>query len=306
MAYNDYKDIIDLLILLLIIGIIQITLPIFALTLGRGGEEAFNLLKSSLYWGLIISGMILFAILKVAEFLSKKFPKINEKIGWMGTYIHDYEKAPLPYVKGFKWLRNPLKTLIVFIPIFMIFGVFTVYNNTFFSETPIPKSEFQQITPLGETVLSVEPSGGEIWNPINLLIGLPSSIFIWLARRNKISNFTAYTLIFATSLILYPLAWVGYHKLIYGSSEVALRYSLFFGFITALITILTGSIIPAWIFKDMSNLYKYFNVRYADESILFATIIFIIFYSIIVSFIWLLLRKRKQAYTEKEVLGNRG
>ena len=304
MAYKDFKDIIDLLILILVIILVQVMLPTLALTTGRGGEEAFNLIKSSLYGWLISIGIFLFIILKVGEFIGKKSKNLYEKIGWMGTYIHDYEKAPMSYIKGFAWLKSPFKTVLVFIPIFMIFGMFITYQNTFF--TDIPKAEFQQITPLGETILSVEPAGGEIWNPINIFLGLTSSIFIWLANMGKISKPVAYVLLFATGLIIYPLVWVGYHNLIYGSSEVALRFVFFFGFITALLTLLTGSIIPAWIFKDMSNLYRFLNLKFSNEGILFGTIIFLIFYLIIVAFVWMLLRKRKQVYTEKEILASGG
>lgn len=311
--FKDFKDIINLIIFIIIVAIVSFAFPLMALTIGRGGEAQQNieLFQIMGVWGLI--GIIVFGALKVGELITSRFKsnkKIYAKIGWIGTVLHDPEKGVLPSIKKggfgdedketfflFKWIESPFKLLAVSIPFFAVISLFLLFRKSLL--TALPTLTFQQISKFAEGILAVEPSGLEIFLPLAFL-GFVIHFAHYLEDTEKIPKGFKWAIIFLVPF-LYGLLWMGMHRLIHPDSDIALGFVYIFGVISAYLVVLTGSIIPAWVFKDMNNLFSYLEgVLKSNEEVLALTIISIVIYTIIVSIIWFISSRIKKRFTSKE------
>ena len=228
----------------------------------------------------------------------KNNKKVYAKFGWIGTVLHDPEKGLLTSIKKgglddeeketifiFRWIENPLKLLAVSIPVFSLFSLFLMFRKSLL--TALPKLTFQQITPFAEGILSVEPTGLEIFLPL-AFFGLLVHFFHYLEDTGKLPKGIKWVFIMLLPF-LYGLLWMAMHTHLHSDSQIALSFVYMFGVISAYLVALTGSIIPAWVFKDMNNLFSYLDgALKSNEEVLAVTITFIVIYIIIVGAIWIL------------------
>lgn len=266
---DSVSDIIGVIVLFLFLGF-EIVLAALSLFAGHGAENDVNreIFMFSAIFGLF--GAILILLSKLGRWIVI-LTKQENKVGWINCILHDVDTSFIPVnKKGFTWIKNPfILALACLIPA-SILGVVQVYQGTFWSE--IPKRVVQQINPVAESILSTIPSDMEIYLPI-AITGLLISLTIWLVKKNKISKETSYPLIYMGIPIVYTLIWLGDHLLHHGDSDLAIRYVMLFGIISAYLLVIFRSLIPVLIFKITNNLYQYLNGAIgSDETILFITI----------------------------------
>jgi len=302
--FKDFKDIIFFIEGVIIVSIVSFALPLIALTLGRGGEEQQNIELFQIMGVWILIGVILIGILKVGELIATRFKnneKVYRKIGWIGTILHDPEKGLLTNIKKggfegksketfilFRWMENPFLLFAWSIPFFSIISLILMFKKSLLTE--LPHLVFQQISPFAQGVLSVEPSGGEIFLPLAFL-GLFISFMFYLENVGKLPKGIKWIFIMLSPFV-YGLLWMGLHKLLHPDSEIALNYVYIFGVISAYLLILTGSIIPSYVFKDTNNLFKYLSSALkSNEQILAVTITIIFIYVLLLLAITLIFRK---------------
>ena len=82
------------------------------------------------------------------------------------------------------------------------------------------------------------------------------------------------------------LYWVINHLLRYQGSDVTITTVFFFGLIMALITILTGSFIPAWIMHISNNFFIDVQRFYSSDTVFIYSIIFLILMVVTYGFIY--------------------
>lgn len=307
--FEEFKDIINFIIIVLFIALFSFIIPLLAITLGHGGEEQQNieLFQIMGVWGII--GIVIIGLLKLGEFITNQFKgkEVYRKIGWIGVSLHDPEKGLLTNIKQwgfedknkptfilFRWMESPFYLLVFSLPFFAIVALILLLKKSLL--TALPNLTFQQISKFAEGVLAVEPAGLEIFLPLAFL-GLFIHIMFYLEDIKTLPKGIKWIPIMLFPLI-YGLLWMGLHKLLHPDSQIALSYVYIFGVISAYLVVLTGSIIPAWVFKDMNNLFSYLEgALKSNEKILALTMMIIFIYLIIIGavvFIKYSLKNRKQ------------
>lgn len=302
--FKDFKDMLNVVYLGLFASIISFGIPLLAITLGRGGEAQVNIELFELMGVLGLIGLILIFLLKIPELILSFFKseKVFNKLGWIGTILHDPEKGLLTSIKQndkpfflFRWMRNPFLLFIWSVPVFALFSLFLLFRDSIL--TARQSITLQQIAPLAEGILAVEPQGLEIFLPLAFL-GLIVTTIIYLAKRFKMPKPVMWIFIMLTPF-LYGLLWMGVHKLAHGDSELALGFVYMFGVVSAYLVILTGSIIPAWVFKDMNNLFGHLgDTLQSNQQVLAVTLTVLFIWIAIAIVVTILIRnfskKRRQ------------
>lgn len=266
-AFKDFLGSVGLFIFF-VVEIVLVTFSLF----GQGGAESeTNLFVVLLSLGLGIFGALLIVLLKLSQFLIKKF-NAEKNYGWMGAIVHDVEESPLPVnKKGFTWMKNPFIFALVMIIPSSILGVIQVFQQTFF--TALPRRVPQQITEAAKGILSSIPADFEIWIPV-AIAGLLISIFIWQARTKRISTATSQILIYIAVPIIYTIIWTVNHFFRHGASTPAIQFVILFGLISAYLLVLFRSVIPVLILKITNNFYQFLSAEIqANETILMITIV---------------------------------
>ena len=280
--YQDYKKTSDWFILVLVYGILVWLLPYIALFGFKGAESEFNVSLVSFYYGSTIP-LLLISMGEFVQFLSRKDNKFYKALGWWGSIIVNpemsilYNKKTSDYYKGFRWIKKTSFLLWISLIIFPIFGIFAIVNNTFL--TALPFQTTQQIYPLGEAILEVEPAGSEI---LGLFFIISMNMFIWkyVQKRAEFDDAIYWAISMPISIILGILYGVVLHFFRYSSSDQSLYAVAIFWLTCTLLIIIFANIFIVWLFKDLNNLFRWLNEKFADEK----TIIFIGFF---VAFVFL-------------------
>ena len=295
--YDNFKHVIDWFIFILAFGFFAFFLPLMALFGFRGAESAFNRELVTFYYGLGIITVILISVGELAQFASKFSPKIYNAIGWLGSIIHNPEMALLwnkqkqRFFKGFRWSQKTLILLWVGIIFFPIIGIFQVVNNTFLVDLP---HIAQQILPIGEAILEVEPSGTEIFGLV-FLVGLNMFIWRYVQKRNGFDDFIYWVITIPTSIVVGVVFYgLPLHFFRYAGSDQSLFGVAIFWFLAVMLLILFGNIFIVWLFKDVNNLFKFLNGKYSDDTIIVYTGIIIGIIAVVRIFIWLIRRERNK------------
>ncbi len=102
---DKWRDLVHSLIFI-IYCVLIVMIVVGALTLGRGAELDFNLIKSNFYFLMLIFAMVGIVAGKFAQYLAKRSKTFDKKIGWFGSFIFDWEEGLLSKAKGFEWLSK--------------------------------------------------------------------------------------------------------------------------------------------------------------------------------------------------------
>jgi hypothetical protein len=259
---SEYEDIRKDWRAVFVLSIIVLALMVvsgYALTAGRGLSDNTFVLRFTIYSILGGAGILFLFIVNLYNFLNRT--------RLVKTIVHEPEES---LVGSLKTVRNPwllsLLTMIVFLVPLYFLGKF---SNTFFSGIPF---EAQQITTFSNIWAdSVFPALAE-----NLFIFIPLClVYTWNWKKNWRSN---RGLFYSINLLLIPLlfafAWQAFHWSVYGSNEVALLSTFFFGLIGVLVSMITVSFIPWAIMHFLTNfmlsLKKYGLM--SNDSVTFAII----------------------------------
>ena len=146
--------------------------------------------------------------------------------------------------------------------------------QTAFSD--IPKFEIQQITKTAEIVLNVEPSALAETLMVGWFIGLLIGFFKFLVWKKNLPEWSYF--FFSIVIIgVMGVLWLSYHNARYGSDEVASLFTLFFGMGGALLTVLTGSLLPWLAWHQTNNLFVIMGLVLSKEINIVVTAVIIIF-----------------------------
>ena len=148
----------------------------------------------------------------------------------------------------------------------------------------IPQVQVQQITPTTDVLFTTfVPSWSETMAILFILFTLLGLVAYLLAKYVKDKNL-ALILFFTIAIIpvslLIALSWGGLHTIVYGNSDAEFLATLIFGYIGSVMTIITGTFIPFFIWHVMNNLFaKLSELVTMNEDIIFiAGITWVIFF----------------------------
>lgn len=224
-----------------IVSIVLLALMVvsgYALTAGRGLDDNTFVLRFTIYSILGGAGILFLFVSNLYNFLNRT--------RLIKTIVHDPEEG---IFRGVKTVRNPLLLFLITVILFLVPLYFLgKFSNTFFSAIPF---KVQQITTFSNLWAdSVFPALAE-----NLLFFIPICLlYTWNFKKNYRRN---QGLFYAINLLLIPLlmafAWEFFHYKVYGSNEVALLGTFFFGLVGVLATMVTVSFIPWAVLHFLTN-----------------------------------------------------
>jgi len=254
-----------------------------------------------IYYIMIVVALIGLPILKIREMIitSKGEHPANQSDPKLISvaYIHDPEQDGMFYNltkgKGMKWSLSMFRMFMIFGLFFGGVGIIQVLTN--FSFVGIPQMPFQ-ITAFGEVFFSAEPPAfAETMMAIfvfSLLMGLNG----WLSSKFRWGKIGYWTMGLLVCLVVGGL-WMGYHSIVYGSSEKDLLATFIFGFGGSFLTLAFGSWIPWWSWHFFNNIFvklSQLTTVLSEDVILFSGIIWLfVFISHVSAEFWLARRGKR-------------
>lgn len=278
------------LIWILVIGFTLTLILGTAFGLIGGGFEIDQFISTFNFYGFFVTGgAIVLASLKFGEIITN---------GKIDAIIHDPEDSPSIF-KNSKLVRNPIKLFIICVLIFGFLGWFGTTQNLFFARTPQFIFPEQQVTEGATLYFNTEPSAtGETFLFVVIMsLILTGANYLFKVKHKGDKKWVQTLMTFVLPFVI-GFLWMGYHSLRYGGTEVALFSTFLFGFLGALMTLLTNSIIPWWTWHFMNNFFFQANILFSDERILvFSILIFILF---IIPALFILFKKDKNGRNDKK------
>lgn len=266
--------------------LIAIFLMLFLGLWGRGFELKDIIYKYQTYGIMILGAVILLSALVFIKVTTKG--RVGEVI------IHHPENSILGKLgKIPRVIKNPLRLTILCFMLFLPMGILATQYNTFLV---IPLT-LQQITPLADIGFSTEPAAISESLFLMALISLGLTGLKYLLMKKGKFNWGLYIgLAIPLIVIISVVSWYGLHQLVYGGLEKQLRGVLLFGLTGGIMTAVTFTAIPWWVYHFINNLFFRLNELFSDERILIVGGLFIILFEIF-GFIYLLGGKKKKIET---------
>lgn len=259
------REIVELVGFVVFIVLMSGLLTFLGLFVGRGLEDTESLQKVWFYLGVTAVFLIGVVSLKLYDVVSNR-----ERPLFSGGFIHDPEKGVLG--KLFSKYLSLKNVVFGSLFLFTIVGLFSVVTNTFFAGIP----SFQQsITPMGRLILAVEPAVSSETLILMFLMSVSYGLISYFSR-NRSDNVVLKLFL---SVPLTTVFWVLFHSVRYGFSEVALLGTAVFGFVSALLIVLTGSFIPTYVFHFMNNFFLQAKSLFSTEIILSVSVFWLIILS---------------------------
>jgi hypothetical protein len=174
------------------------------------------------------------------------------------TIVHEPEESVVgDWIVAKKPLLLFLFSVIILLPITLIFAS---VSNTFFSSTPFYSQSFltSATTSVGSFFASLSATVSDAGFP-SLAENLFAFVIISLAytfvykkfyKSNKSVHYIITLLVFP---IVFGLVWMFFHASAYGSNDVALRSTLFFGLVGVFFSMLFMSFIVWAVFHFLTN-----------------------------------------------------
>lgn len=275
---EEYRDDLWNWVIFFVIGF---AISVIGVTLGL---FTFKAIESQLYRELAIFYWVILGVSALALtglLLRNYFRKDEKKFGF--AFIHNPKYGALYQIFGLKWKDKgllasfyKLRYFITFcVLLFSIMGLAWVTQNTFFHQAPIWITE-QQITPLGDFILSIEPASFAESILDILILMLLWSILRYIIKNffsaSKLSKAIYWVVLFTIFPILNGLTRVLYHLSRYQNIEVDLFNVALGGFIETILIVFLGSVLIYYIGHFINNLLYKANELYSDERIFFVAI----------------------------------
>ncbi|MCK9370194.1 hypothetical protein M0R04_09840 [Candidatus Dojkabacteria bacterium] len=277
---NEIKEIIFYLFLGLTTAIIiplfiGFSLLAFEESFVRGASLSFGSLLVTfliyIVFTVVTMGLIIFPIAALVSIKRGEHPATQSNSTWFRIFTVSYifspengllyrtfdglglKKEKNPFRGGFNFIRIIALSIIVF----WLLGILQILAPSL-QFSGVPSLQAQQVTVATDVAfVSLIPAWSETMTILFLLFTFLGITAYFTA---KIKQKTTALLVFFTIAILVcasltALAWAGLHRIVYGNSDVALFATLLFGFIGSVLTILTGTFIPFWIWHIFNNVY---------------------------------------------------
>lgn len=263
---NKTKDYLNFFGTLLFVGFLTYLVS-ESVGLGAGGFDTAIILQQQSFY--LIGGIFAFLIL-CGFMIEQIIKKGDERYGSTVLFSSPGEKPAVGYFKRFSQFR----ILFLSVIIFSIFGLFAFVTKQA-SFTGI-KTLSEQFTPQAQLIYSALLIPGAENLGLALVILVTILVLRIFARKNNWSaaNFAIMTYILVP--IMGAIYWLINHLLHYSGSETSLLAVLGFGFAMSLITVLTGSFIPAWIMHISNNLFFDMQALFTRDSVILLVAVVIV------------------------------
>lgn len=254
-----------------------------------GGVELQDYFQKSVYYPVIgFAGLLGLIALKVINIIKRGKTNVQ-------GIIHDPRYGVLGrFFKDITFFFKPGRLLIASLIFFSLFGLLSVYTNTFVTAIPVVE---QEVTQTGELTLATEPAASSETLFFVFLLSLMISIAAWMQEKYKWSTSVFWVAVFIIVIINGAL-FTGLHLARYGAEESALVSNMIFGTAGSGMTVLTGSIIPFYAWHFCNNLFFKANDMFADDAILAVTLSIMILSALIYGIYSFARRKRKERLGE--------
>ncbi len=283
---NKTKTILNFFGLLLFVGVLTYLIS-ESVGLGLGGFDTEAILQQQSFY--LIGGIFAFLIMCgfVIEYVIRKG---DERYGSNVLFSSLGEKPSVPYFKKFSQFRMLFLSIILF----SILGLVAfITKQTSFTGIKVLGEQF---TPQAELIYSslLVPGAENLGLALVLLVTI--LVLRIFARKNNwtSTNFAIMTYIFVP--LMGTIYWVINHLLRYSGSETNLIAVMGFGFAMALITVLTGSFIPAWILHISNNLFYEMQKLFTRDSVILLVGVIIV----VLIFIYLLIFRKGSKLNEQQ------
>jgi len=264
---------VELILYIFLVGFVLFFPLLIGLAL-RAFEESFikgqalefgSYLANFLTYIPFILGSITLIIFPISElwFLgdSKKHPSTTGGAWYTklftASYVHSPEKNGLLsyiFVKAKNFLKNPIRLFWWSILLFGLFGILLI-GNPQLAVSGVPQLQLQQVTPASEvTFTALVPAWGENASLLFFFMLFMGINQLVLSRLKNKSIYVYFGIGFIICLLMGGV-WLSYHLIAYSSSEASLIGTFIFGFMGSLITMLTGSLIPFFVWHLMNNAF---------------------------------------------------
>lgn len=246
------------------------------------GLFAFNafeteLAKATLYYGL--GGIALICVLALAV-LSVKFK-------WAIAYLFEPSLSLFGDTPFEKYIT--VRRVIHFgILLGLILSYVSIITQTSFVALP---SIEQQVTATGQIILSAEPAASSETLVMVAVISLLVGLSVWFIDKYDLPEITLKLFLFLIC-VLNAGIWTAFHLARYGASETNLGGTAFFGFFGSLMTVLSGSPLPWYIWHVFLNIFVKMKEIFSSELAQNVILGIIIFY-VIALVIGFIIRQRK-------------
>jgi hypothetical protein len=275
------KNIVNFFVLALIIGILTFLVP-QSIGLGAGGFDSAEVLQQ---FGFYLVGGIFLLLLIVAFIIELVIKKGDERYG---SSIAFSSQGQVPHIPFFKRFSN----LQLFILSTIVFGIMGLVVTTLRQTSFIGyKTLEQQFTPTAELLFSslLVPGSENLGMALVIafcLIGLRA----WARKINM--NKTSFILLSYLIAIVGALYWLVNHLLRYAGQDLQLGVVFTFGLMMALLTLFTGSFIPAFVMHISNNLFFDIQSMFSRDNVVLVVIGVIIF--LCISYYFLYRKKKKE------------
>jgi hypothetical protein len=240
------KEVLKFLILATIIGVLTFLLP-QSIGLGAAGfDETIVLQQFSFY---LVGGVFL-VLLTFIFFTEQLIKEGDSKYGSGILFSSNGENPSFSFFKSLTTFQITLASIIIF----SIIGIFTfVTKQTSF--TGIGSVE-QQFTPTAQLLFStLLVPGAE-----NLGLALVLASFLlglrYYSRKYDLSKASFISLALFGGSLVGGIYWVINHLLRYSNQELAITTVFLFGLVMSVITVLTGSFLPAYLMHMSNNFFS--------------------------------------------------
>jgi hypothetical protein len=279
MATEQTKRIVHFFLLALVVGIVTFLIP-QSIGLGAGGFDSEEVLKQ---FGFYLAGGIFLLLIVIAFIIELVIKKGDERYGDSIAFADQGQIPHIPFFKKLSSFQLFLLSTIIFGIIFLL--ITTVRQTSFIGF----KTLEQQFTPTAELLFSsLLVPGSENLGMALVIAACLIGLRIW-ARRINMSKIN-FMILSYLAVLVGALYWMANHLLRYGGQDFQLGVVFIFGFVMALLTMLTGSFIPALVMHMTNNVFFDMANLFSRDNVLIGVIITLIVLSILYFIIY---RKRK-------------
>lgn len=272
--------IVHFLLLVFVIGILTFLLP-QSIGLGAGGFDSSEVLQK---FGFYLVGGIFLVLIIIAFLVELVLKKGDNRYGNSIAFADQGETPHISFFKRFSSMQLFLLSTILFGLMFLL--VTTVRQTSFIGF----KTLEQQFTPTAELLFSTFLVAGSENLGMALIIATCLIGLRLYARKTNMSKGSFLVLSFLVAIVG-ALYWVVNHLLRYSGQDYQLGVVFIFGFMMALLTLLTGSFIPAWVMHMTNNLFFDMQTMFSRDNVVIMVVIALVLLSILY---FIFFRKRKK------------
>ncbi len=281
---NDKKEVISIAVVTIVALLIGVLGPsIIGYSLG-GFDSAEIISQFQSYSPYLIAGAIIALLAVLIEILIKKGD------GMYGNTVFFNSPGEAP---SFSVLKNFSNFQIAYLSTLFFAGVglfLPLIGQTSFTGVGAIGQQFTEAA-------GILYSSGLIPISENLGVGAVAIAFVvllrFIARKKEWTEGTFYSLAALSTIVIWFLLGLANHLLRYSANQMSLVIVGGFWLFSGIITVTTGSFIPAWIFHIMNNLFYALDKMFSSDV---AVITFLIIFAVLLIYYFIRYRENRAWY----------